>query len=149
MRLNPRAGGPTPETRIALNAFTESLNEDAALSFIGKIAAWIDCTRMAATHLRVEHALREHPEIVHTQLPRPIFVLGLFRSGTTVLHRLLAQDPDNRTLPHWESFDPSPAPEGPERAKLERQLNRARKGQDTLTAAISEHEAKESEPGSA
>ena len=113
-RLNPRAGDPTPETRAALAALTESLNEDAALNFIGKIAAWIDCTRMAATHLRVEQALRDAPETEDTELPTPVFVLGLFRSGTTVLHRLLGEDPDNRTLPHWESFDPVHTPEGPE-----------------------------------
>jgi|GEM_PF-2820453 len=32
---------------------------DAALNLIGKIAAWLDCTRMAATHLRIEPALRD------------------------------------------------------------------------------------------
>jgi len=113
-RLNPDAGDPTPETRAALAVLTQSLNEDAALNFIGKIAAWIDCTRMAATHLRIERALRETPAIEETELPPPVFVLGLFRSGTTILHRLLAEDPDNRTLPHWESFDPVHTREGPE-----------------------------------
>jgi len=123
-RLNPNAGDPTPETQAALVALTESLNQDAALNFVGKIAAWIDCTRMAATHLRVEQALREAPEIERTALPSPIFVLGLFRSGTTALHRLLGEDPDNRTLPHWESFDPVHTPEGPEprQRKLARTL---------------------------
>ncbi len=123
-RLNPDAGDPTPETRAALTALTQSLNEDAALNFIGKIAAWMDCTRMAATHLRVEQALRETPEAEQTKLPTPLFVLGLFRSGTTILHRLLGQDPDNRTLPHWESFDPVHTPEGPEprQRKLTRTL---------------------------
>jgi hypothetical protein len=116
-RKNPTAGDPTPDTRAALDAFTRSLNEDAALNFIGKIAAWLDCTRMAGTHLRVEQALRERPEVAHTKLPTPVFVLGLFRSGTTILHRLLGEDPANRTLPHWESFDPTPHPEGPARAQ--------------------------------
>ncbi|MBW2405321.1 MAG: hypothetical protein JRF42_16345, partial [Deltaproteobacteria bacterium] len=68
-RLNPTAGDPTPETRAALDALTQSLNDDAALNFIGKIAAWLDCSRMAATHLRIEQALREAPEIEQTELP--------------------------------------------------------------------------------
>lgn len=123
-RLNPEAGDPTPDTRAALAALTQSLNEDAALNFIGKIAAWLDCTRMASTHLRIEQALRDAPTIEQTELPAPIFVLGLFRSGTTALHRLLGQDPDTRTLPHWESFDPVHTPEGPEprQRKLARTL---------------------------
>ena len=133
-RLNPDAGDPTPETRAALAVLTQSLNEEAALNFIGKIAAWIDCTRMAATHLRVEQALREAPAIEETVLPPPVFVLGLFRSGTTILHRLLAEDPDNRTLPHWESFDPVHTPEGPEprKRKLARMLTLA----DVLSPSI-------------
>lgn len=113
-RRQPDAGDPTPETRASLQALVESLNEDAGLSFIGKIAARIDCTRMATTHLRVERALRETAGVEDVELLPPVFVLGLFRSGTTFLHRLLAQDPDSRTLPHWESFDPVHSPEGPE-----------------------------------
>ncbi|MCZ6807303.1 MAG: sulfotransferase [Deltaproteobacteria bacterium] len=113
-RAEPDAGDPTPDARAALSALVDSLNEDAALNFIGKIAARIDCTRMATTHLRIEKALRETSGIVDVELPAPLFVLGLFRSGTTFLHRLLAQDPDSRTLPHWESFDPVHTPAGPE-----------------------------------
>jgi hypothetical protein len=133
-RTNPGAGEPTPETREALDAFTSALNEEAALSFIGKIAAWIDCTRMAGTHLRIERAMRENPEIAETELPPAIFVLGLFRSGTTILHRLLGQDPNNRTLPHWESFDPSPSAEGPRRAQ--RSLARSLKLADLISPSI-------------
>jgi hypothetical protein len=133
-KRNPLAGDPTPETRAALEAFTHSLNEDAALSFIGKIAAWIDCTRMAGTHLRVEQALRENPGIENAELPPPIFVLGLFRSGTTVLHRLLGRDPENRTLPHWESFDPTPSVEGPRRAQ--RSLSRSLMLADVISPQI-------------
>jgi hypothetical protein len=133
-RLNPGTGSPTPETREALDVFTGALNEEAALSFIGKIAAWIDCTRMAGTHLRVEQALRQNPEIEETALPPTIFVLGLFRSGTTILHRLLGEDPDNRTLPHWESFDPSPSAEGPKRAQ--RSLRRSLMLADLISPSI-------------
>ncbi|MFW2389033.1 MAG: sulfotransferase family protein, partial [Polyangiales bacterium] len=118
------AGEPSRDAQAALISLTESLNEDAALNFIGKIAAWIDCTRMASTHLQIEQALRVTPEIERTELPTPIFVLGLFRSGTTVLHRLLGEDPENRTLPHWESFDPVHSSKGPEarQRKLKRML---------------------------
>ncbi len=133
-RLNPDAGDPSAEAQSALVALTESLNQDAALNFIGKIAAWIDCTRMAGTHLRVEQALRDTPAIEETSLPSPVFVLGLFRSGTTVLHRLLGEDPDNRTLPHWESFDPVYTPEGPE--PRQRKLARTLMLADILSPSI-------------
>ena len=36
----------------------------------------------------------------------PIIILGLPRTGTTFLHRLLAQDPQNRGLYFWELIRP-------------------------------------------
>jgi hypothetical protein len=51
-----------------------------------------------------------------------------------VLHRLLAQDQDNRTLPHWESFDPVHSPEGP--AARQRQLARTLRLADLLSPSV-------------
>ncbi|MEE3328091.1 MAG: sulfotransferase [Myxococcota bacterium] len=43
-------------------------------------------------------------------LRRPIFILGLPRTGTTALHKLLACDPAHQTLPHWLGLHPIPRP---------------------------------------
>ena len=107
-RQNPGVGDPRPETLAALDALLRSVQEDAALSFSGRIAAQMDCLRMAGQHLRIEQALRETPEILDTQIPSPIFLIGWMRTGTTFVHRLLAQDPDTRTMPYWESMYPVP-----------------------------------------
>ena len=53
---------------------------------------------------------RRHPEIADEQIPAPVFVIGLWRTGTTILSYLLAQDPDNRSLRRWEAAIPSPPP---------------------------------------
>jgi hypothetical protein len=37
-----------------------------------------------------------------------LIIVGLPRSGTTVLHRLIAQDPGRRTAPFWEVNYPLP-----------------------------------------
>jgi hypothetical protein len=121
-RQNPGAGDPAPETRAALEALLRSLREDAALSLSGRIAASMDCGRMAAQHLRVEQTLRETPAILATDIPSPIFLVGWMRTGTTFVHRLLAQDPDTRTMPYWESMYPVP----PARGKDERPRQLAR-----------------------
>ena len=93
------------------------------------------CTMVLAdAGAEVEQALREAPETEQTELPPPIFVLGLFRSGTTILHRLLGEDPDNRTLPHWESFDPVHTPEGP--APRQRKLARMLRLADIISPNI-------------
>jgi len=123
-RSEPLAGAPSSDAVEALDALVRSLDCDAALHLVGRIAARDDTVRMARTHLRIERSLREDPAILATKLPPPIFILGWPRTGTTFLHTLLACDPAHRTLPYWESFDPVPPREGPDRRpeKLERML---------------------------
>ncbi len=118
----PECGDVAPEVRRALAVLVESLRADGALSLLGRISARGDTVRLLATHLRVERAMRARPEIARTELPPPVFVIGLPRSGTTFLHRLLAADPASRSLPYWESFDPVPPASGPDRraAKVDR-----------------------------
>jgi hypothetical protein len=120
----PLAGAPAAAAVDALDALAGSLRDDAALHLIGRFAARDDTLRMARTHLRIERTLRDDPAIADTQLPAPIFILGWPRTGTTFLHRLLACDPAHRALPYWESFDPVPPREGPDRRpqKLDRML---------------------------
>jgi hypothetical protein len=107
-KKNPGVGDPRPETIAALAALLASIDAEAALSFSGRIAAKMDSLRMAGQHLLVEQALRETPEIEQTKLPTPIFLIGWMRTGTTFAHRLLAQDPETRTMPYWESMFPVP-----------------------------------------
>ena len=111
-RQNPGVGDPRPETLAALEALLQSVQEDAELSFSGRIAAQMDCLRMAGQHLRIEQAIRDAPEILNTEIPSPIFLIGWMRTGTTFVHRLLAQDPDTRTMPYWESMYPVPPSSG-------------------------------------
>jgi hypothetical protein len=54
--------------------------------------------------------LRRHPEIAAIPIERPIVVTGMFRSGTTLLQRLLAADPQNRAPVAWELMSPVDPP---------------------------------------
>lgn len=103
---------PRPETVAALGALLDSIREEAAVSFSGSIAAKMDSLRMAGQHLLVEQALRDKPDIEQTELPAPIFLIGWMRTGTTFAHRLLAQDPEIRAMPYWESMFPVPPESG-------------------------------------
>jgi hypothetical protein len=110
----PGAREPEEPALRALEALADSLRRDARLSLLGRISARDDTIRIARTHLRVQRALDEHPQILATALPDPVFIIGLPRTGTTFLHLLLSCDPRNRTLPYWESFDPVPPRTGPD-----------------------------------
>jgi hypothetical protein len=55
-------------------------------------------------------ALRRHPEIAEIPIERPIIITGVFRTGTTLLQRMLAADPHNRAPVLWELLSPVDPP---------------------------------------
>ena len=54
---------------------------------------------------------KRHPEVAAEEIRRPLFVIGMARTGTTHLFGLLAQDPANRSPLTWEVSNPCPPPE--------------------------------------
>jgi len=52
-----------------------------------------------------------YPEIAEVEIRQPLFILGLPRCGTSLLHALMGSDPQIRTPLMWEVADPSPPPE--------------------------------------
>lgn len=53
----------------------------------------------------------KHPEIADVVIDRPVFILGLPRCGTSMLHALIGADQSVRTPLSWEVAMPSPPPE--------------------------------------
>jgi len=96
--------------REPLARVVASLEAEAGLNLVGRIAARKDIVRLLSSRLRMQDDLRRHPEIAGQPIRRPIFVTGLPRTGTTLLHGLLAQDPAARAPLGWEMMYPSPPP---------------------------------------
>jgi hypothetical protein len=99
-----------PTVGEPLGRLLQSLEAEAQLNLLGRIAAREDLTRMLANRLRLERDRQLHPDIAAEEIRRPLFITGLPRSGST-LHTLLAQDPANRVPLNWETLYPSPPPE--------------------------------------
>jgi len=97
--------------REPLRRLLYSLDHEAQLNFFGRVAARVDLTRMLCNRLRIEQDRQHHPDIANEDIRRPVFITGLPRTGSTLLHGLLAQDPVNRVPLHWEVMYPSPPPE--------------------------------------
>jgi len=97
--------------REALGRVVRSMRLESGLSLVGRIAARQDLLRLLANRLRLVADRQRFPEIAAEAVRRPLFVTGLPRTGTTLLHGLLAQDPANRAPLHWEMIFPSPPPE--------------------------------------
>src|SRR5215831_8298635 len=80
------------------------------LSFIGLSGIRAELARHLSNRLRVRELLRANPQIASAPVPRPVFVVGLPRTGTTLLHALLAGAPGHRAPLLWELLDPCPQP---------------------------------------
>lgn len=63
------------------------------------------------TKLRLIEDEKQHPEILAETIEHPLIIIGLPRTGTTVLYDLLALDPAARTPRDWEFATPWPAPD--------------------------------------
>ncbi len=96
--------------------------------FEGPLAAWIKdlrsqnindfghhfLRRLAFRDLRrrleVLDCLSQHPEILEVRIPPIILIIGAPRTGTTLLHNLMATHPLGRSLLRWELMYPLPPP---------------------------------------
>ncbi|OBE98668.1 sulfotransferase [Mycobacterium sp. 852002-10029_SCH5224772] len=58
--------------------------------------------------LRTQEWIRRHPEILDERVAAPIVVVGMMRSGTTLLQRLLAADPRFACAHGWEVVEVAP-----------------------------------------
>jgi Sulfotransferase family len=58
--------------------------------------------------LRVIEYVKQHSEVANARIERPLLILGLPRTGTTVASYLLDQDPNLRSLLNWEAADSVP-----------------------------------------
>ncbi|MBW2292075.1 MAG: sulfotransferase [Deltaproteobacteria bacterium] len=97
--------------RTGLGILIESLETEAKLNQLGRIVAQRQLLDLLCGRLQLFDCWERHPEIAEEKIERPLFVLGLPRTGTTILHQLLAQDPTHRTPATWEVAMPVPAPE--------------------------------------
>ncbi|MCD0443106.1 sulfotransferase [Glycomyces sp. A-F 0318] len=96
------------------------------LTPIGWISSLNDAKQRLITRLRVRQLHRDHPEVGAEPIERPIFVVGLPRTATTLAHRILAAAPAHRGPLRWEMAHPD-LPVGPEverqRVKLAEKAN--------------------------
>lgn len=92
----------------ALEKLAVSLEQEARLSQLGRIAVQGMLLDNLKLRLNLTEYRKRRPEIARQEISRPLFVLGLPRTGTTILYELLAQDPAHRAPSTWEVAQPIP-----------------------------------------
>ena len=95
--------------REPLERLLWSLANEADLNAIGRPVLRQRMVDILATRLRVQAWLQRYPEIRDEQIEAPLVIVGLPRTGTTMLHRTIAAD-HRMYAPLWyEVRYPSPA----------------------------------------
>jgi len=83
---------------------------DAPLNELGAKLLRSSVVHSLGNRLRQQHWFKRHPEIRDERIEAPLVVVGMMRSGTTLMQRLLAADPRNTCTYGWEAMAPAPPP---------------------------------------
>jgi hypothetical protein len=93
-----------------LKVLVESYNTEAQLTGLGQKVMRAFLRGALVSRALSESAWQMFPEHAEVELIRPVFLLGLPRTGTTALHRLLTADPAHQGLELWLTEVPQPRP---------------------------------------
>jgi hypothetical protein len=85
-----------------------AVNEEADLHPAGRFITRERFSSLLAIRLRAEYYFKKYPQILEQELYPAWIIVGLQRTGTTKLQRLLSEDTDHRVIPSWEVINPVP-----------------------------------------
>ncbi len=87
-----------------------SLEEEANLHAIGRVTMFERIVGSLVGRLSAQDYFVRHPEILDEEIVAPTVIVGLARTGSTMMHRLLAADPAAYAVLWWECRAPCPYP---------------------------------------
>jgi hypothetical protein len=93
-----------------LEKVVAGFNSEAQLTATGEQMAFGGLLNFLINRLRYVRDTKEHPEILEEKIVNPIIILGLPRTGTTKLQRILSADPQSQPMTYWRMMNPAPLP---------------------------------------
>ena len=96
-----------------LECLVDALEREANLTPFGRLTTRRHLVSLIETALLLQQDRTSSPAVSEQRIVAPVFIVGLPRTGTTLLHNLLAQDPATRTPLTWETMFPAGYPESP------------------------------------
>lgn len=85
-----------------------SLEHEADLNAVGRLLMRQRIVNILANNLRMQYFLSKYPEIRDEQIVEPVAIVGLPRTGTTMLHRTIAADDRMFAALWYEVRNPAP-----------------------------------------
>ncbi len=134
--------GPMPgNTETGLHNLINSIKEEGRPNPFGALAAKTLFERTLYGRFKVEQVLAKNPEIEKADIKEPVFIIGMPRTGTTILHATMYKDTAHRSPLAWECLLPYPAPT-PENYKNNAQIKRVTKDFDQLFKLVPDFQLK-------
>lgn len=90
-----------------LERLLSAYHREAHLTTVGRITAREMLVSLLENLLCMEAERAANPSLTERELPAPVFIIGLPRTGTTHLHNLITQDPGVRVPWTWEVMFPA------------------------------------------
>ncbi|PIE19469.1 MAG: hypothetical protein CSA65_02225 [Proteobacteria bacterium] len=97
-----------PPFNAPFERLISSIESEAELHPLGRWMIRESLLRVLQNRLRMQRDFGRHREIGAGTIQDPVFIVGLQRTGTTLLQRLLARDPAHRHLASWEAINVAP-----------------------------------------
>jgi len=92
-----------------LKPLCDSLNSEANLNLIGRLGIKSRIVNNLTQRALLEYWMEKDGEAISEQkIVAPIFIVGLPRTGTTLVQRMLGQGDGYRSLLYWEADNPVP-----------------------------------------
>lgn len=129
------------QLETGLRKSIEAIKKDAKPNSFGSLAVKTQFEKALYQRLKVEQEIAANPKIEKTSIKQPVFIIGMPRTGTSILHALMHEDSANRSPLSWECLLPYPVPT-PENFKDNEQLNSIKKDFDQLFKLVPDFKKK-------
>ncbi len=100
------------EWRRHYDVLIAALESESVLHLAGRIVARAEILRSLRNRLQLTALWTKRPELRSGAAAPATFIVGSPRSGTSILHELLARDPESRAPAMWEMLHPAEALDG-------------------------------------
>jgi hypothetical protein len=92
--------------REPYHIFLRALEDESELHLVGRLVARTEILQTLRNRLQLADLWSRHPELLDAEIEAPVFIVGSPRSGTSILHELMATDPLCRAPAMWEMQRP-------------------------------------------
>jgi hypothetical protein len=93
-----------------LRVLLKAIDTDLQLSATGRERVFATVLRVLTGRLYSQKGWAQHPECLKTEIRQPLVIVGLPRTGTTTLQKIMSLDPQFQGLEYWLAPNPMVRP---------------------------------------